>query len=409
MRFLSILPRPERPRGFVRSILLAGIALCGALACASGRDWTRPFDALISHAPRRGLWVLAEGTHRTLDDPARVSRLIDEAQRLGVTDLFVQVHRAGRSWFPSTHADDSPYRAILERTGRNTLSDLVIEAHAAGLRVHAWVNVLSLADNREAPLLEALGPGAVLVDRHARSMLDYPGGDVPEAEQPNLRMGTPGIWLDPAADGVIDYLVALLDELIAAHPELDGLHLDFIRHPMALPLVPGSRFDVGLDFGYGADAVKKFEEKTGKPFQRGDTWDEFRREAVTETVRRLNARLPRSWEHSAAVISYADRAYLTAMQDWRRWLDEDLLDFAVPMAYTRDDRMLRYMSESLVDRTRGSRVWLGLGTWLFTKAPEGARRQLEIAEAAQPAGVVLFSYDALTESPAALEALRITP
>ena len=47
----------------------------------------------------RGLWVLAEGSVRVLDDPARVAPLLERAKRLGVTDLFVQVYRGGRAWY----------------------------------------------------------------------------------------------------------------------------------------------------------------------------------------------------------------------------------------------------------------------------------------------------------------------
>jgi uncharacterized lipoprotein YddW (UPF0748 family) len=127
---------------------------------------------------------------------------------------------------------------------------------------------------------------------------------------------------------------------------------------------------------------------------------------VGELVRRLGERLPERWERSAAVISYADRAYLTAMQDWRHWLEEDWLDFAVAMAYTRDDTLLRYMVEELRGGVAGERVWMGLGTWLFVGRPMRATRQLEMALASVPMGIAIFSYDAIAAAPAALEALR---
>ncbi len=205
---------------------------------------------------------------------------------------------------------------------------------------------------------------------------------------------------------MIEHLEATLDDLIRVAPNLDGLHLYFIRHPMALPIAPGSRFN-GLDFGYGAASKARFESESGRKFARGDRWDAFRRAAVGELVRRLDERLPEHWEHSAAVIAYADRAYLSAMQDWRHWLEQNWLDFAVAMSYTRDDRLLRYQAISLPGGVGGERVWLGLGSWLFTSRPERLRAQIEIAEAASPAGVALFSYDALVDENA-LDALPWT-
>jgi uncharacterized lipoprotein YddW (UPF0748 family) len=218
-------------------------------------------------------------------------------------------------------------------------------------------------------------------------------------------MGTPGYWLDPAVPGVVEHLEATVDDLIAAAPDLDGLHLDIIRHPEVLPLLPGSRFDVGLDFGYGEASRARFAREHGR-FERGQAWDDFRRARVDELVRRLNARLPENWEHSAAVIAYADRAYQTMLQDWRRWLEEGWIDFAVAMAYTADDRLLRYQAAELRGGIAGERVWLGLGTWLLIRDPERIARQIAIAQAVAPAGIALFSYDALAEAPAAFSGVR---
>jgi uncharacterized lipoprotein YddW (UPF0748 family) len=108
---------------------------------------------------------------------------------------------------------------------------------------------------------------------------------------------------------------------------------------------------------------------------------------------------------SAAVWAYADRAYLSIFQDWRGWLESGLLDFAVPMAYTTDDRLLRYLAASAVGGVGGERVWIGLGAWLFAEDPARARAQRELALALHPAGVALFSYDAIAEHPPLRDAL----
>ncbi len=394
-------------------LLLAFFAITCLLGCS---DTTTPevtpgvsvdasgAVAKIAAKTRRGLWVLAEGSHRTLDEPARIDALVANAQRLGVTDLFVQVYRGGRSWFPSAQADDTPWQEIKARSGADPLKRLIDSAHAADLRVHAWFNCLSLAQNADAPMLAAVGRDAVLADRHGRNLLAYPAHDVPQPDRAHTQLGTPGIWLDPADPAVPAYLEATLSDLIAAAPGFDGLHLDFIRYPLALPITPGSRF-IGLDFGYGPAAKRGYEAANGK-FKRGDRWDQFRRDAVSAIVGRLKARIPEDWEQSAAVIAYADRAYLSALQDWRAWLDDGSLDFAVAMSYTRDDALFRYQTRSLRGGVGGERVWLGLGTWLFLKEPVRMNRQIELAEQVAPAGVVLFSYDAIADAEGVLESVR---
>jgi uncharacterized lipoprotein YddW (UPF0748 family) len=108
---------------------------------------------------------------------------------------------------------------------------------------------------------------------------------------------------------------------------------------------------------------------------------------------------------SAAVIPYADRAYLSLMQDWRRWIEDGLLEFAVAMAYTRDDRVLRYHAENFARSPLGDRIWLGLGTWIFAREPARALEQIRIVQEAGAAADALFSYDAIVETPGFAEAL----
>ena len=428
---MRALRRPETHA--TRHALFALSALAILAGCGIGNDGAEtppviaspePFDGDLTPprpiAPRpRGLWVLAEGSQRVLEHPERVAPMLADAGRLGATDLFVQVYRGGRAWFDSTHADASPYHAVAHENGQGPLGRLIERAHAAGIRVHAWVNVLSLAGNRDAPMVHELGRAAVLEDRWGRSILDYPKLDVPKPDRAYYRMGTPAVWIDPAAPGVASYLSQVFAELVARHPDLDGLHLDYIRYPDVLPFVPGSRFGVGLDFGYGLATRERFRVETGLEAPLGDSlrnanrWDAWRRESVTALVRTIRdaawaargAENPRALQMSAAVWTYADRAYLSQGQDWRRWLEEDLVDFVVPMTYTLDDRILRYHAESFAGSPHADRIWIGLGTWLFGKHPTRALEQIAIASDAGAAGDALFSYDSIADAPQLRDAL----
>ena len=413
-----------------RSLLALGLALglAGTSGCierkAEAPAAAAPSGAAPAPAPgpgapaaaplhRRGLWVLCEGSERVLEHPERVQRLIDDAHALGASDLFVQVYRGGRAWFDSSLADARPFAEARAAQGRDPLRALVAAAHAAGLRVHAWVNVLQISDNRQAPILAALGREAVQVDRRGRSLLDYPELRVPPPDDAWVALGTPAIWLDPGAPGVADRVVAVLDELVTRYPELDGLHLDYLRYPDVLPFLPGSRFALGLDFGYGAATRARFHAETGReaPFGRrtagAGAWDDWRRERVTEILRRIRAatraRRP-GLELSAAVWFSPERSYLSILQDWPDWLDEGLLDFAVPMLYTTDERLLHTVARGYLGLD-SRRIWLGLGSWLFADRPSGAVTQLRFAEGLALGGDALFSWDSIAAAPALREAL----
>lgn len=371
-----------------------------------------PAPAEPGASARLALWVPCEGSERVLEHPERAARLLATARALGATDLFVQVYRGGRAWYDASLADASPHRALLA-TGTDPLRALVDAAHAQGLRVHAWVNVLSLATHRDGPLLAKFGPDALQVDRDGRSVLDHPGLLAEGGERRAAQLGTPAVWLDPATPGLAAHLAEVFAELLAKHPELDGLHLDYIRYPDVLPFTPGARFDVGLDFGFGAPARERFRAETGRaaPFardaQNADAFDDWRRARITEVVATIASRARSTRpgiQVSAAVWAFPSRAYLSLFQDWSRWTSEGLLDFAVPMAYTRDPRLFELLARAN-QGVGGERTWLGLGSWLFASDPARAAAQLAEARALGFPGVALFSYDALAEHPDLANAL----
>ena len=75
------------------------------------------------------------------------------------------------------------------------------------------------------------------------------------------------------------------------------------------------------------------------------------------------------------------------------------------MAYTLDDGLLRDQLETFAGWPYADRIWPGLGVWLFDDAPERAIGQIEALRSQGFGGEVLFSDDALAESPVLLEAL----
>jgi uncharacterized lipoprotein YddW (UPF0748 family) len=336
-----------------------------------------------------------------------------------VTDLFVQVYRGGRAFYRAgAGIEQTAASAQLAEMGVDVLAELISAAHTRGIKVHAWVNVLSLSTRRDAQMIADLGRSAILVDRLGRSLLDYPDLDIPEPDRRFYRMGTRGIYLDPAAPAVRERLVATFRDLVQRYPSLDGLHLDYIRHPGVLPFSPGSRFGVGLEFGYGAETRARYRAETGRPdpidgaprgtVRSASAWDDWRRHQVTTLVEEIAGAtrdLSPEIVLSAAVIPYVDRAYLSLCQDWRGWLESGALDLAIPMVYTLDDRLLRYQLETFAGWSEADRIWPGLGVWLFDDEPERAVGQLAHLRSNEFRGEVLFSDDALSTAPALLDAL----
>ncbi len=359
-----------------------------------------------------GLWVQAEGANRTFDSAEKIKALVKRSCTAGVTDIYAQVYRSGRAWFPTRLADDSPSR----RAGQDPLALLLDlasreEEYGCTIRVHAWINAFALARNKKAPIIRELGKEAVLKDQHGRSLLEYPLSGKP-AWAKGFGLGTPGIFLDPGNPGVRGRIVEVSAHLVRNYPRLAGIHLDFIRYPYALPISPGSRFSPRLDFGYSEASVARFKQETRKTAPRAGAsvkrtdaaaWDAWRRAQVTAAVQGVyetTRGLRKQVIVSAAVLPWAERAYLSAFQDWRGWLESGFLDKAVVMNYSRDEHLATQISRSALAARRvrtlnphTPRVVIGLGAYLFSKNPAGLWREWRAAREAGADGVALFSYD----------------
>ena len=137
-------------------------------------------------APRSfeiGLWVQAEGANRTLDSAEKIKALVKRACTAGVTDIYAQVYRSGRAWFPTKLADDSP----ANRAGQDPLALLLDmasrgEEYGCAIRVHAWINAFALARNKKRPSSANLAPKPF-----SRISTGAPCSNIPFRENPRGR------------------------------------------------------------------------------------------------------------------------------------------------------------------------------------------------------------------------------
>lgn len=406
-----------------------------------------PTDLSAQEKPLFGLWVEVEGANQPFTSAKNFRELEDFIEDGHFSDIYVQVYREGRAWFKTARADDRPYqRAVAD--GFDPLGDLLKFAHAHGVRVHAWVNVLRVSPSGAAPVLHDVGPEVTQVDNYGNSLLAYKQGTVPPGELGKyFKLETPGIWLDPSSAKLRDYLVETFAELFRAYPDLDGLHLDIIRYPFAQPMRVTSSLPGGVDYGYSPGAVKNFYnaaddakikylelsmnraaqelsngargrlssdwsalEQKGiqplvvQPLPAGARWDSWRRSQVTLLVFEIREMLNKihganAKQLSAAVLAWPDRAYASAFQDWRGWLAGNIVNSALPMAYTRDMRNFWYLTKQAAafQRTNGN-VMMGIGAWLMTSEPDLAVEQAKVAVQEGTKGVTLFSYSNLKSS-----------
>jgi uncharacterized lipoprotein YddW (UPF0748 family) len=221
-----------------------------------------------------------------------------------------------------------------------------------------------------------------------------------------------GIFSSPSNSAVQDRVYDVWMDL-ATRYELDGIHFDYVRFPSGQYDYSRGALDRFRTWVAASLNPARFEEleeayQRGNPFAFTDAlpgaWDDFRRAKVTELVERVyhgvKARRP-DLLVSAAVFPDVEDAFRRRFQDWRRWLDEGVVDVVVPMAYAPSSpRFQEQIHEAVVSARGRGRVWAGIGAYL--NGYDGTLEKIDIARTEGVGGIILFSYDwAATEgSPA---------
>jgi uncharacterized lipoprotein YddW (UPF0748 family) len=366
---------------------------------------------------KRGLWVEAEGSSFNLASKTAVDTLLADAEALKVSSLYLQVHRRGYAWYTSRIADTS----MLARAEVDPLRYTLEQAEARGIEVHAWINCCNFGVNPSPRATERFSDSGFLIDSLGGSLREYHNfSQCPHQNAGGAILDTPGAWVDPSSPHVRSYLCTLVDELGRGYPTLSGVHLDFIRYPYVLPIRPGATVSRGVDIGYGP-ALTSFGEQTGfsteieikdgchatwKDSDAALSFDAWRRAQLTGLVRSFRGLLPEKMLLSAATLSWTDRAYLSAFQDWRTWLQDGVLSSALPMAYTADTHHFELMlRQALAFANEQTSLVPGIGCY---KCPDGdaVLRQLDVAESLGCSSAALFSYGAIKERKELFDALK---
>lgn len=323
-----------------------------------------PATSTHAAAPQlRALWV--DAFHDGIKTPAQTQTLIHDAERMGANALFVQVRRRADSYYrdslePFASTGTQPDMAA----GYDPLADLITQAHARNIQVHAWVVTLpAWKINYTQP------DGQHVWYQHGPHssdnwmMLDQNGqvGDCAE-----------NCSLDPGHPAAAAYVVNVLRHL-AARYDLDGVQLDYVRYPSPA-------------YGYNAVSLQRFHEATGRtdrPAPTNAQWLQWRRDQVTALVKRVYLELHALKPHlvvSAATITWGEapttdfttsRAYNEVLQNWAGWLDQGYLDMAVLMNYYDEGTPTfadRFTAWTQFARTHPGRraVAIGLGAWRNT-------------------------------------------
>lgn len=254
-----------------------------------------------------------------------------------VTDLFVNVAGAGFAHYPSAIL---PRSRIFVEEG-DQLAKCLAAAKGSGIRVHAWV--LAFSATRGTPATqEAFAAKGWRLKTAAGKLTDY---------------------LDPSNLAVRAYVLSVIDEIQLKYP-VDGIHLDFVR--------------------WGEGTLKNAKGTA----------------AITQFVAEARHRVKRPKWLTTAVYGKYPQCIASVGQDWKKWLDMNLVDYVVPMDYTDSNLTFAELvaqQGSLSSHAKKTIAGIGVTANESRLDAAGVINQINLARRFGLAGIALFDLDITLE------------
>ncbi len=351
-------------------------------------------------AEGRALWVVRDA----LVSEQSIAEMVHTVAQSGFDRIFVQVCGRGDAYYQSSRLPRARSLSA-QPEAFDPLQRVIEHAHGQSLQVHAWINVLYVWSEVRLPPdtghVANLHPEWIDHTVTDRSLLSY--------ERPNP-FGTEGLFLSPALPAVRAWVADIVQELVAY--DIDGIHLDYIRyggagtgfHPEARARFKESYGFDPLDlYGQGGFRISR----GGQADSLARLWMDWRSDQVTQVVRDfrrcVQAEDP-DIRLSAAVKPECRRAAEEYGQDWKRWIDEGLVDFVALMAYSsKSDVVARQLTEARQQVGSGG---LFAGLAMYTQPADSMVRKIDLVRQIGVDGIALFSYNSVVADPAYLDVIR---
>ncbi len=284
--------------------------------------WAAIQQAAVPAREGRAIWV-PRWSYRTAAD---VRAIVKKAASANFNILLFQVRGNGDAYYSSVY---EPWSDRLTGTlgrypGWDPLALAIEEAHAAGLQVHAYVNVY--------PSWLGVNPPADSTPQQMYRLFNSVyGNQWVQWDRNRNPMGLNENYLaaNPGHPAVMEHLVAVCRDIVLNY-DVDGLHLDYVRYS-------------GPSFSYDPVSDQRWREDGG-----GDR-AQWQRDQVSELVARIYDEvvpLRPDLALSAAVwpiykdkwgwVTYGSTTYEGYggyFQDSRGWLEAGKMDFLAPMLY----------------------------------------------------------------------------
>ncbi len=273
--------------------------------------------------PIRGTWItnVASGILSSRDS---IKAGIELCKKNGLNHIFVVVWNQGTTLYPSDVTQRYVGVSQDERyIGRDPLKEIIEEAHAQNIKVHAWFE---------------FGFSYAYKDSNSIWLQKYPEWAGRNNEGALLQKNG-FFWWSSIRPDVQQLLQELVGEVVSKY-DVDGVQGDD-----RMPAMPG---EGGYDT-YSVELYKKEHNGQLPPQQPFDTaWIQWKADKLStfgknlyQSIKKIKPTCIVSWAPS--IYPWSKEQYL---QDWPTWLKEGYADYIIPQMYRYD---IKAYEQLLVD------------------------------------------------------------
>jgi uncharacterized lipoprotein YddW (UPF0748 family) len=268
--------------------------------------------AQLSRPEIRGVWMTIND-NVILSDRPRMQESVAQLAKLNFNTLYPVVWNSGYATYPSNvaQAAGSPYLHRGQQ-GHDVLADLIAQAHSKGMKVIPWFEF------------------GFMVPSSSELALAHPDWLTQKRDGSNTSEGETGevVWLNPFHPEAQQFITNLVVEVVTQY-DADGIQFD---DHMSLPR------EFGYD-RYTTDLYRK-ETKRNPPSPQDPAWTKWRADKLTAYMVQLNRAVKSRRSDAIFSVSpnYYDFAYKLHLQDWKAWVNQNIVDELIVQVYRRDLR-----------------------------------------------------------------------
>lgn len=232
--------------------------------------------------------------------------------------------------------------------GNDFFKAIISEAHKRNMKVFA--NFTPFSEGLEKVFDDISDAWALSMD----------GKDSVSTSQGAVKM------LDPANQKVQEKIQIAIDDILKCNPELDGIHLDYIRYgadACYIDTAHGITEAARVGFNqYCAEKGYPYNYSSMTEFRNGlrkavvfNRFNEFQQNAITNTVKNIKD-VCLKYDSPLTCAVADDYSYVSTWkcQDWGLWAQQDLVDGLYIMDYYFDEYYINYYFQDMVKATKNN-------------------------------------------------------